>query len=507
MTLSVMKGFGDKMNIVLEQVINDDKSSNYIKNEGTLAMQQKNQKLALSIMENQEFDICELIDHGKFIGKENLLSVAVYYGLEEVVDYLLDNEKFQNVINEGNNPYYNLLSMYNKETFEYDISIKKNIFQKMLNNDKLEIPREFPILLQKELENITKFQNNKEENILFLRESIIDILKNPKFEKYINSVFNPYDTYLMFFIKNKNFEAANAVLNSKEFNKLNYDYIHDMLFHHINAATSCFEGTGDIGFIGKNTKIEEEYLYKILLDDRFDIDLIKNVLLTLLIYYGKHNDKQDHTNCLQVQRILLNVINKKQFPKKEENYYDELVFAASLYGNVDVLNLLLQKQNIEISPYIQSLIIDYGIKIYNNPQKDQIKSIIENTVDEFDIIEMLSRHILVYGTCLFGNKYTTKISSLEEKVLQNILQYFEDKEKVKNVLLNMKTEIPCVSIYNKEIEHKKENFMDCNEYELHHCYYPEEKVFIKQLEKCRLIAESLVNSFELTQKSKVMIKK
>ena len=291
------------------------------------------------------------------------------------------------------------------------------------------------------------------------------------------------------------------------FNKLNYDYIHNLLFHHMNAATSCFEGTGDIGFIGKNTKIEDEYLCKILLDDRFDIDLILNVLLTLLIYCGKHHEKQDYTNCSKVQEILLKVIGKKQFPKKAENYYDELIFAAALYGNVDVLNLLLQKQNIVVSPYIQSLIIDYGIELYNTPQKEQVKLIIENKVDEINIIELLSRHILVYGTCLFGNKYTTRVSSLEEKALQNIIQFFEDKEKVKTVLLNMKTKIPCVSIYNKEICHKKENFMDCNEYELYRCYYPDEKTFIEQLEKCKLIAESLVDSFELTQKNKLILKK
>lgn len=493
------------MQIVLKKHLNEEQLSKKINNKAFLAMQQKDENLAISILRDKKFNICELIEYqGE---QQNLLSIAVYFQLNRVVEYLLNDERFQKVINEGNNPYYNFLSTYNKEISQYNIDTKKTIFEELLNSDKVELPEGFPILLQKELDSRIVFENNQIEHNLFLKESIMNVLKSNKFEKHINTIFNPYDTYLMFFIKNKNYDAADIILNNKQFNKLNYDYIHNWLFHHINAATACFKGTGDVGFIGKNTIIEEDYLYKILLDDRFDIDLVFNVLLTLLIYYGKHHERKDYTNCSQVQTILLKVIDEKKFPKKEENYYDELVFASSLYGNVDVLNLLMQKQNIIISPYTQSLVVDYGIELYDIPKKEQVKLMFENSVDKLNTVEILARHILVYGTCLYGNQYGTKLSNLEEIALKNITKYFEDDEKVKNVLSNMKTKIPYVSVYNKKIAHKKENFMDCNEYELYRCYYPDEETFIEQLEKCKLIAKSLVDSFQLIQKNKILIKK
>ena len=283
-----------------------------------VAMEIRNEELALSILKNPEFDLS--IKYVLNKKKYNLLYLAAEYSCEEVVDYLLGCKEFLPYINEGESPLYGAIPEildfcgfpppYSDSEYEK----MKRIFTKILDSN--------------DCTNM-QFYDNLDEAYIFMQllgfmeveprlESWAELLlRSPKM-KNINAVTGA-DTLLTYAIRVKSERLASMILDREDFSKIN-----EFSDNHHAICQAFYKGQYSI-------------LCRLFSDSRIDLSVLPELLFYMTLLGKTEKDS-----------ILAECLKSISFPVTDKGSYDK-VFLPRDNEYPKTLQVLLEEDKVLMS--------------------------------------------------------------------------------------------------------------------------------------------------------------
>lgn len=283
-----------------------------------MAMEIRNEELALSILKNSEFDLSIKYVLNKKV--YNLLYLAAEYACEEVVDYLLGCKEFLPYINEGESPLYGAIPEildfcgfpppYSDSEYEK----MKRIFTKILDSN--------------DCTNM-QFYDNLDEAYIFMQllgfmeveprlESWAELLlRSPKM-KNINAVTGA-DTLLTYAIRVKSERLASMILDREDFSKIN-----EFSDNHHAICQAFYKGQYSI-------------LCRLFSDPRIDLSVLPELLFYMTLLGKTEKDS-----------ILAECLKSISFPVTDKGSYDK-VFLPRDTEYPKTLQVLLEEDKVLMS--------------------------------------------------------------------------------------------------------------------------------------------------------------
>ena len=283
-----------------------------------VAMEIRDEELALSILKNPEFDLS--IKYVLNKKKYNLLYLAAEYSCEEVVDYLLGCKEFLPYINEGESPLYGAIPEildfcgfpppYSDSEYEK----MKRIFTKILDSN--------------DCTNM-QFYDNLDEAYIFMQllgfmeveprlESWAELLlRSPKM-KNINAVTGA-DTLLTYAIRVESERLASMILDREDFSKIN-----EFSDNHHAICQAFYKGQYSI-------------LCRLFSDSRIDLSVLPELLFYMTLLGKTEKDS-----------ILAECLKSISFPVTDKGSYDK-VFLPRDNEYPKTLQVLLEEDKVLMS--------------------------------------------------------------------------------------------------------------------------------------------------------------
>lgn len=338
-----------------------------------VAMEIRNEELALSILKNPEFDLS--IKYVLNKKKYNLLYLAAEYSCEEVVDYLLGCKEFLLYINEGESPLYGAIPEildfcgfpppYSDSEYEK----MKRIFTKILDSN--------------DCTNM-QFYDNLDEAYIFMQllgfmeveprlESWAELLlRSPKM-KNINAVTGA-DTLLTYAIRVKSERLASMILDREDFSKIN-----EFSDNHHAICQAFYKGQYFI-------------LCRLFSDPRIDLSVLPELLFYMTLLGKTEKDS-----------ILAECLKSISFPVTDKGSYDK-VFLPRDNEYPKTLQVLLEEDKVLMSEerFAKSLFyyMKRGMKEENQKDlwylKEKRRRQIENNQYDESLEDTLLTHYFIH---------------------------------------------------------------------------------------------------------------
>lgn len=338
-----------------------------------VAMEIRNEELALSILKNPEFDLS--IKYVLNKKKYNLLYLAAEYSCEEVVDYLLGCKEFLPYINEGESPLYGAIPEildfcgfpppYSDSEYEK----MKRIFTKILDSN--------------DCTNM-QFYDNLDEAYIFMQllgfmeveprlESWAELLlRSPKM-KNINAVTGA-DTLLTYAIRVESERLASMILDREDFSKIN-----EFSDNHHAICQAFYKGQYSI-------------LCRLFSDPRIDLSVLPELLFYMTLLGKTEKDS-----------ILAECLKSISFPVTDKGSYDK-VFLPRDNEYPKTLQVLLEEDKVLMSEerFAKSLFyyMKRGMKEENQKDlwylKEKRRRQIENNQYDESLEDTLLTHYFIH---------------------------------------------------------------------------------------------------------------
>ena len=421
-----------------------------------LAMKEKDEVLALSILSDKKFDRYHLNED------KSLLSWAIYFRCENVVDILLEDKKMVQLAN-NKNPYYEFADALTEEPgFLLYMNSYSRIFDKLLRTEEIDFSKVVDACMYFINDRLSKkrfscypgFQNYFPV-LSFYDEAIGKILEHEQLAKYeiSPSQYFGYKSLLYYVVKYGTGEEFKKIMKSGiDINKqFAQDEISNKLFYKedsrrgedewlLDNALTVSLGCDWIYPIANKEDMDFDKFYALIfnqkLDSKYALEAINRIC------YSKYPLKEE---------LIIKILANREWPK--EDIYNKTLLSFAFYGLNKAYRFFLSNPNVDVRTLTLELIHEYARKFHqeeygpeykiekNEEQEKDIEELtmqlLETRHDRIAEEEKLPYELLIFDFCDVHDEFTKNIiekfqnQKLADEIVMDSWWKIKDEMKVK----------------------------------------------------------------------------
>lgn len=394
-----------------------------------LAMQDRNERLALSILKDKRFDRYHLNDD------KPLLSWAIYFGCANVVDILLEDKQMVQLANRAN-PYYEFAYALTKEPdFLLYMDSYQRILDKLLKTEEINFSKAVDACMyfiaerhiKKRVSIYPEFPNYI-PSLSFYDEAIVKILKQERLAKCKISRNRGFGCksllyYILMYGKDNEFETImkSGIDINKQFAQ---DEISNKLYYKNDGRKSRDEwlvenaltvtlGCDELYPVANQEKMDFNKFYALIFNQKLDSKYVLEAINR--ICYSKLPLKEE---------LIIKILANRDWP--QEDIYNKTLLSFAFYGMSKAYRFFLSNPNVDISTLTLELIHEYARKFHQEEHEPEDNKIEKNEEQEKDIDEltvhllvtrqdciseeeMLPYYLLIFDFCDYSDEFTKNI--------------------------------------------------------------------------------------------------
>lgn len=411
-----------------------------------LAMQVGDEDLALNIINNPKFNSMHI--NKREHSDETLLTTAAYFGCAKVIKTLLDDKELIEITNQSFSPFNALIEpfrsfkpqqyefpSFSKEILdkarriESTIPLRLNILDMLLQQEELTLTSNdflgYIYLRDERYNSKIPFSNSK--LYYFSKDTLEKIISNCKCK---NTEWLYNDEWRMTALGNVgqycSLEEVKLFLKRDDID-INKTFPATRRLYFRNAATEtlgCDSYRGRI--LSLSNRINEDNLYKIVLDKRFSSVLTLDII-----------NRLEYSEIVNKEKIINTILINKDWPK--EDIYDETALSLAFYHDNINYEFLINHENVRLKTNTLEFISKYASKYnyyygYEFPEKIKEASIIKDITD-LELTKRTDRWTkvdeLTYDTIAYRNGLYIDSDKRMGRALE---ESFLEQEQVKKII-------------------------------------------------------------------------
>lgn len=407
-----------------------------------LAMKERDERLALSILKDKNFDRYHLNKD------RTLLSWAIYFCCENVVDVLLEDKKMIQ-LSSKENPYYMFYSVFDDKKTDFFLYSGGygRIFDKILKIEEIDFNKAVDACMlfigdRWLKKNGLFFYSNYISFLTFYDEAIMKILEQERLAKIEISPNQAFGckSLLYYVVKYGRDEEFEKIMKSGiDINKqFAQDEISNKLYYKddgykardewlVDNALTVSLGCDEV--IPVANKIDYNKFYTLIFNQQLDSKYILEAINR--ICYSKLPFKEE---------LIIKIVTNREWPKKD--IYNKTLLSLAFYGLNKAYRFFLNNPNVYINTLTLELIHEYSRKFYKEAYHDEDYKIEKNDEQKKDIEEvtmqlLMTRQDLIseeeklpYDLLIFDMMASTS------EFTDNIIEKFYDKELANKIAMD-----------------------------------------------------------------------
>lgn len=393
-----------------------------------LAMQDRNERLALSILKDKRFDRYHLNDD------KPLLSWAIYFGCANVVDILLEDKKMVQLANDKN-PYYELeYALTKKPDFLLYMDSYHRILDKLLKTEEIDFSKAVDACMYfiaerhiKKRASVYPELPNYIPYLSFYDEAIVKILEQERLAKCEISPNRGFGCksllyYILMYGKDNEFETImkSGIDINKQFAQ---DEISNKLYYEndgykgrdewlVENALTVTLGCDEFYPVANQEDMDFDKFYALIFNQKLDSKYVLEAINR--ICYSKLPLKEE---------LIIKILANRDWP--QEDIYNKTLLSFAFYGMSKAYRFFLSNPNVDISTLTLELIHEYARKFHQEEHEQVIE---KSNKQEKDIDELTTQLLMTRQDCI-----------VEENMLPYYLLIFDfssyaDVELMKNII-------------------------------------------------------------------------
>ena len=408
-----------------------------------LAMQDRNERLALSILKDKRFDRYHLNDD------KPLLSQAIYFGCEDVVDVLLEDKKMVQLANDKN-PYYELeYALTKKPDFLLYMDSYHRILDKLLKTEEIDFSKAVDACMYfiaerhiKKRASVYPELPNYIPYLSFYDEAIVKILEQERLAKCEISPNRGFGCksllyYILMYGKDKEFEKImkSGIDINKQFAQ---DEISNKLYYEndgykgrdewlVENALTVTLGCDEFYPVANQEDMDFDKFYALIFNQKLDSKYVLEAINR--ICYSKLPLKEE---------LIIKILANRDWP--QEDIYNKTLLSFAFYGMNKAYRFFLSNPNVDISTLTLELIHEYARKFHQEEHEQVIE---KSNKQEKDIDELTTQLLMTRQDCIVEENmlpYYLLIfdfsSYADVELMKNIIEKFQNQDLAKTIVLD-----------------------------------------------------------------------
>lgn len=408
-----------------------------------LAMQDRNERLALSVLKDKRFDRYHLNDD------KTLLSQAIYFGCEDVVDVLLEDKKMVQLANDKN-PYYELeYALTKKPDFLLYMDSYHRILDKLLKTEEIDFSKAVDACMYfiaerhiKKRASVYPELPNYIPYLSFYDEAIVKILEQERLAKCEISPNRGFGCksllyYILMYGKDKEFEKImkSGIDINKQFAQ---DEISNKLYYEndgykgrdewlVENALTVTLGCDEFYPVANQEDMDFDKFYALIFNQKLDSKYVLEAINR--ICYSKLPLKEE---------LIIKILANRDWP--QEDIYNKTLLSFAFYGMSKAYRFFLSNPNVDISTLTLELIHEYARKFHQEEHEQVIE---KSNKQEKDIDELTTQLLMTRQDCIVEENmlpYYLLIfdfsSYADVELMKNIIEKFQNQDLAKTIVLD-----------------------------------------------------------------------
>lgn len=407
-----------------------------------LAMQDRNERLALSVLKDKRFDRYHLNDD------KPLLSWAIYFGCANVVDILLEDKKMVQLANDKN-PYYEFAYALTKEPdFLLYMDSYQRILDKLLKTEEINFSKAVDACMYfiaerhiKKRASIYPELPNYIPSLSFYDEAIVKILEQERLAKCEISPNRGFGCksllyYILMYGKDKEFEKImkSGIDINKQFAQ---DEISNKLYYEndersrdkwlVENALTVTLGCDELYPVANQEDMDFDKFYALIFNQKLDSKYVLEAINR--ICYSKLPLKEE---------LIIKILANRDWP--QEDIYNKTLLSFAFYGMSKAYRFFLSNPNVDISTLTLELIHEYARKFHQEEHEQVIE---KSNKQEKDIDELTTQLLMTRQDCIVEENmlpYYLLIfdfsSYADVELMKNIIEKFQNQDLAKTIVLD-----------------------------------------------------------------------
>ena len=408
-----------------------------------LAMQDRNERLALSILKDKRFDRYHLNDD------KTLLSQAIYFGCANVVDILLEDKKMVQLANRAN-PYYELeYALTKKPDFLLYMDSYHRILDKLLKTEEIDFSKAVDACMYfiaerhiKKRASVYPELPNYIPYLSFYDEAIVKILEQERLAKCEISPNRGFGCksllyYILMYGKDKEFEKImkSGIDINKQFAQ---DEISNKLYYEndgykgrdewlVENALTVTLGCDEFYPVANQEDMDFDKFYALIFNQKLDSKYVLEAINR--ICYSKLPLKEE---------LIIKILANRDWP--QEDIYNKTLLSFAFYGMSKAYRFFLSNPNVDISTLTLELIHEYARKFHQEEHEQVIE---KSNKQEKDIDELTTQLLMTRQDCIVEENmlpYYLLIfdfsSYADVELMKNIIEKFQNQDLAKTIVLD-----------------------------------------------------------------------
>ena len=407
-----------------------------------LAMQDRNERLALSVLKDKRFDRYHLNDD------KPLLSWAIYFGCANVVDILLEDKKMVQLANDKN-PYYEFAYALTKEPdFLLYMDSYQRILDKLLKTEEINFSKAVDACMYfiaerhiKKRVSVYPERPNYIPYLSFYDEAIVKILEQERLAKCEISPNRGFGCksllyYILMYGKDKEFEKImkSGIDINKQFAQ---DEISNKLYYEndersrdkwlVENALTVTLGCDELYPVANQEDMDFDKFYALIFNQKLDSKYVLEAINR--ICYSKLPLKEE---------LIIKILANRDWP--QEDIYNKTLLSFAFYGMSKAYRFFLSNPNVDISTLTLELIHEYARKFHQEEHEQVIE---KSNKQEKDIDELTTQLLMTRQDCIVEENmlpYYLLIfdfsSYADVELMKNIIEKFQNQDLAKTIVLD-----------------------------------------------------------------------
>lgn len=408
-----------------------------------LAMQDRNERLALSILKDKRFDRYHLNDD------KTLLSQAIYFGCEDVVDVLLEDKQMVQLANRAN-PYYELeYALTKKPDFLFYMDSYHRILDKLLKKEEIDFSKAVDACMYfiaerhiKKRASVYPELPNYIPYLSFYDEAIVKILEQERLAKCEISPNRGFGCksllyYILMYGKDKEFETImkSGIDINKQFAQ---DEISNKLYYEndersrdewlVENALTVTLGCDEFYPVANQEDMDFDKFYALIFNQKLDSKYVLEAINR--ICYSKLPLKEE---------LIIKILANRDWP--QEDIYNKTLLSFAFYGMSKAYRFFLSNPNVDISTLTLELIHEYARKFHQEEYEPEYNKIEKNEEQEKDIDELTMQLLMTRQDCISEEEmlpYYLLIRDFcnysDDEFTKNIIEKFQNQKLVDEII-------------------------------------------------------------------------
>lgn len=409
-----------------------------------LAMKEKDEVLALSILSDKKFDRYHLNED------KSLLSRAIYFRCENVVDILLEDKKMVQLAN-NKNPYYEFADALTEEPgFLLYMNSYSRIFDKLLRTEEIDFSKAVDACMYfiaerhiKKRVSVYPERPNYIPYLSFYDEAIVKILEQERLAKceISPSQYFGYKSLLYYVVKYGTGEEFKKIMKSGiDINKqFAQDEISNKLFYKedsrrgedewlLDNALTVTLGCDEFYPVANQEDMDFDKFYALIfnqkLDSKYALEAINRIC------YSKLPLKEE---------LIIKILANRDWPK--EDIYNKTLLSFAFYGLNKAYRFFLSNPNVDARTLTLELIHEYARKFHQEEYEPEYNKIEKNEEQEKDIDELTMQLLMTRQDCISEEEmlpYYLLIRDFcnysDDEFTKNIIEKFQNQKLVDEII-------------------------------------------------------------------------